>query len=163
MPRRHTAMNFISTRGNTPPTSIDTALVAGLAPDGGLYVPERIPRIALDRPLPTLADTAQAVLAPYFAASSLRGRLADVCRQAFSFDAPLRPLAGDGDYLLELFHGPTAAFTDYAARFLAEALSQLRTDDAPPLTTLVATSRHQTAAVAAGSHPPPGFTVGHPP
>src|SRR3546814_19834832 len=71
--------------------------------DLGLYVPERIPRIALDRPLPTLADTAQAVLAPYFAASSLRGRLADVCRQAFSFDAPLRPLAGDGDYLLELF------------------------------------------------------------
>src|SRR3546814_290365 len=136
MPRRHTAMNFISTRGNTPPTSIDTALVAGLAPDGGLYVPERIPRIALDRPLPTLADTAQAVLAPYFAASSLRGRLADVCRQAFSFDAPLRPLAGDGDYLLELFHGPTAAFKDYAARFLAEALSQLRTDDAPPVTIL---------------------------
>src|SRR3546814_11844239 len=91
------------------------------------------------------------MLAPYFAASSLRGRLADVCRQAFSFDAPLRPLAGDGDYLLELFHGPTAAFKDYAARFLDEALSQLRTDDAPPVTILVATSGDKGAAVAARS------------
>src|SRR3546814_2720594 len=106
MPRRHTAMNFISTRGNTPPTSIDTALVAGLAPDGGLYVPERIPRIALDRPLPTLADTAQAVLAPYFAASSLRGRLAAVCRHAFSFDAPLRTLPAEAAHLLRMFPGP---------------------------------------------------------
>src|SRR3546814_12732593 len=132
MPRRHTAMNFISTRGNTPPTSIDTALVAGLAPDGGLYVPERIPRIALDRPLPTLADTAQAVLAPYFPASSLSGRLADVCRQAFSFDAPLRPLAGDGDYLLELVDGPTAAFKDYAARFLTQAPAQHPTHNTTP-------------------------------
>src|SRR3546814_17503186 len=106
MPRRHTAMNFISTRGNTPPTSIDTPLVPGLAPDGGLYVPERIPRIALDRPLPTPADTTQAVLAPYFAASSLPGALSDVCSQTFSFGAPLGPLLGDGAYLLELLQPP---------------------------------------------------------
>src|SRR3546814_7259631 len=76
-----------------------------------------------------------------------------------SFDAPLRPLAGDGDYLLELFHGPTAAFKDYAARFLAEALSQLRTDDAPPVTILVATSGDTAAAVAAAFHRRAGFTV----
>lgn len=152
-------MNFISTRGNTPPTPIDTALVAGLARDGGLYVPERIPRVAFDRPWPTLADTAQAVLAPYFAESSLRDRLTEVCKQAFSFDAPLRSLAHDGNFLLELFHGPTAAFKDYAARFLAEALSQLRTEDAPPTTILVATSGDTGAAVAAAFHRRAGFKV----
>src|SRR3546814_8238885 len=76
-----------------------------------------------------------------------------------SFDAPLRPLAGDGDYLLELFHGPTAAFKDYAARFLAEAPSQLRTDDAPPVTILVDTSGDTGAAVAAAFHRRAGFKV----
>src|SRR3546814_13828237 len=90
-------------------------------------------------PRSTRTDT----LFPY---TTLFLSLADVCKLAFSFDAPLRPLAGDGDYLLELFHGPTAAFKDYAARFLAEALSQLRTDDAPPVTILVATSEIGQAA-----------------
>ncbi|WP_149196443.1 threonine synthase [Luteimonas suaedae] len=152
-------MNFISTHGNTPPTSIDSALVAGLAPDGGLYVPERIPALADMRPRATLADTAYAVLAPYFAVSSLRDHLTDICAQAFSFDAPLRPLAGEGDHLLELFYGPTAAFKDYAARFLAGALAALRVPEAPTTTILVATSGDTGAAVAAAFHRRPGFEV----
>ncbi|MEZ0469157.1 threonine synthase [Luteimonas salinilitoris] len=152
-------MNFVSTRDNTPPTAIDSALVAGLAPDGGLYVPERIPALADARPGAALADTACAVLAPYFTESSLRDRLAGICTQAFSFDAPLRPLAGEGDHLLELFHGPTAAFKDYAARFLAEALAALREPDAPATTVLVATSGDTGAAVAAAFHRRPGFEV----
>src|SRR5688572_24717337 len=108
----HSSMRFVSTRGNAPATPIDDALAAGLAPDGGLFVPETIPVVALTQPQPTLADTAQRVLAPYFAQSSLRERLGGLCTEAFSFDAPLRPLAGDNDYVLELFHGPTAAFKD---------------------------------------------------
>src|SRR3546814_12262676 len=92
MPRRHTAMNFISTRGKPPPTSIDTALVAGLAPDGGLYVPARITRIALGPPLPTPAAPAPAVLRPYLAASALRARLAGVLHLQLPFAAPTRPL-----------------------------------------------------------------------
>lgn len=151
-------MNFTSTRGNTPPTSIDQALVAGLAPDGGLYVPERIPTLTL-QPGSTLADTAHAVLAPYFAASSLRDSLAAICEHAYSFPAPLRAMAGEDDHLLELFHGPTAAFKDYAARFLAEALSRLRPQGAPPTTILVATSGDTGAAVAAAFHRRPGFEV----
>src|SRR5690606_20953355 len=103
--------------------------------------------------------TAHAVLAPYFAASSLRGSLARICAGAFSFDAPLRPLAGKGDYLLELFHGPTAAFKDYAARFLAGALAALRGPDDPATTILVATSGDTGAAVAAAFHRSPGFRV----
>src|SRR5690606_16954379 len=109
-------MQFISTRGNAPSAGIDAALVAGLAPDGGLYVPVRLPSVDFSAPSASLADTAVHTLAPYFAASAIRERLPAICAEAFSFDAPLRPLAGDSDHLLELFHGPTAAFKDYAAR-----------------------------------------------
>lgn len=152
-------MKFPSTRGGCRPATIDQALAAGLAPDGGLYVPERFPESVVDTPGATLDDTARALLAPYFDDSSLRDPLIDICRRAFSFPAPLRPLHGEGDWLLELFHGPTAAFKDYAARFLAEALSALRADDAPPTTIVVATSGDTGAAVAAAFHRRPGFNV----
>ena len=119
-------MRFVSTRGGIAPTALDLALAAGLAPDGGLYVPEAVPTADLARPGDTLAQTAQALLAPYFAHSRLQAALPAICATAYDFPAPLRPLAADGDYLLELFHGPTAAFKDYAARFLAECLARLR-------------------------------------
>jgi len=152
-------MNFISTRSQTAPTPIDTALIAGLAPDGGLYVPENIPALTLDTPAATLGETAHRVLAPYFTDSALREQLPAICQDAFSFDAPLRSLNGQGDYLLELFHGPTAAFKDYAARFLARALGALRDPGAPPTTIVVATSGDTGAAVAAAFHQRPGFKV----
>ena len=155
-------MQFISTRGQVPPTSIDAALVAGLAADGGLYVPERIEQVDFSAPAASLPATALRTLAPYFASSRLRERLEAICQDAFSFEAPLRPLrplAGAGDHVLELFHGPTAAFKDYAARFLARALEGLRDPDAPPTTILVATSGDTGAAVAAAFHRRPGFRV----
>jgi len=155
-------MNFVSTRGATPATGIDAALIAGLAPDGGLYVPQTIPTLpaALVRmPSPTLADTAREALAPFFADSALREVLPTLCARAYDFDAPLRMLRGRGEYLLELFHGPTAAFKDYAARFLAECLSGLRIADAPTTTILVATSGDTGAAVAGAFHRRPGFAV----
>lgn len=152
-------MKFVSTRGAAPAVGIDAALVAGLAPDGGLYVPESIPAIDLVTPRATLADTARAALAPWFAGSRIESQLADLCAAAFAFDAPLRPLAGQGDYLLELFHGPTAAFKDYAARFLAGALGALREPSSPHTTILVATSGDTGAAVAAAFHRQPGFSV----
>jgi len=151
-------MKFVSTRGQTPPTSIDAALVAGLAPDGGLYVPERIAQVDIEAG-DTLAQTARDVLAPYFVESSLRDALPAICTHAYSFDAPLRAMSGDGDHLLELFHGPTAAFKDYAARFLAEALSRLRPGDAAPTTIVVATSGDTGAAVASAFHRRDGFNV----
>lgn len=152
-------MRFISTRGHTPATDIDAALVAGLAPDGGLYVPEGIPVLASPTCKETLADTATTVLAPYFDESSLRDSLPQLCAQAYSFDAPLRSLKHDGDHLLELFHGPTAAFKDYAARFLAGALERLRDVAAPPTTIIVATSGDTGAAVASAFHRRAGFSV----
>lgn len=174
-------MKCVSTRGQAPAVCIDDALRAGLAADGGLYVPEAIPVLesgawrankaparrrsgAHPHPgppthFPTLADTAGAVLAPYFTDSRLRETLPDLCADAFAFDAPLRPLHGTNDYLLELFHGPTAAFKDYAARFLAGALQHLQHPNAPDTTILVATSGDTGAAVAAAFHRRTGFRV----
>ena len=152
-------MNFFSTRGQTPATSIDAALSAGLAPDGGLYVPEHLPQLPSQPAREQLAETALALLAPYFSDSALRERLPELCRNAYSFPAPLRTLSHADDLLLELFHGPTAAFKDYAARFLAEALSGLREDGAPDTTIVVATSGDTGAAVAAAFHRRPGFRV----
>ncbi len=152
-------IRFVSTRGVVPATSIDAALAAGLAPDGGLYVPERIPRLVFERPCAELAATAHAVLAPWFVDSALRSQLRKICAHAFAFEAPLAALRGEGDWLLELFHGPSAAFKDYAARFLAESLSRLRPADALRTTILVATSGDTGAAVAAAFLQRPGFEV----
>ena len=152
-------MNFLSTRAKTPPTAIDQALSAGLAPDGGLYVPEQFARLSQPLANDSLDATAHAILAPYFEHSALRDSLRDICARAFSFDAPLRPLSQPDDWLLELFHGPTAAFKDYAARFLAEALAGLRDENTAPTTILVATSGDTGAAVAAAFHRRPGFQV----
>jgi threonine synthase len=152
-------MRYLSTRGGSAPVAIDHALAAGLAGDGGLYVPEQLPTIAFDAATRTLAETAQTVLAPYFNASALPAQLGELCADAYNFDAPLRALRGADDHLLELFHGPTAAFKDYGARFLAGALARLRPAGAPPVTILVATSGDTGAAVAAAFHCRPGFRV----
>ncbi len=153
---------YVSTRGGTPPTGLDAALIAGLAPDGGLYVPTRIPRLPASithTASPSLAATAAEALAPYFEASRLRDALPGLCARAFDFEAPLVPMRGAGDFVLELFHGPTAAFKDYAARFLAECLAALRAPDAGDTTILVATSGDTGAAVAGAFHRRPGFAV----
>lgn len=152
-------MNYVSTRGGIAPVSLEVAIAAGLAPDGGLYVPERIPVVDMTHPKATLAQTAEQVLSPYFAGSGLREHLSQLCTTAFDFPAPLRALNAPDDYLLELFHGPTAAFKDYAARFLAETLSRLREPSQPTTTVLVATSGDTGAAVAAAFHRRPGFRV----
>lgn len=152
-------MDFVSTRQQTPPTGFDTALAAGLAPDGGLFVPQTVPTLPPLHPTGSLAETATAVLAPFVAGSALAGSLPALCRHAFSFDAPLRALHGDHDHLLELFHGPTAAFKDYAARFLAGALAKLRCDAGVDTTVVVATSGDTGAAVASAFHDRPGFRV----
>ena len=154
-----TASTYASTRGGVPAVGIEAALAAGLAADGGLFVPERIPVADLSAPSPSLPAMASRTLAPYLAGSSLEPALDALCAQAFGFDAPLRPLAAEHDYLLELFHGPTAAFKDYAARFLAGALAALREPGAPVTTVLVATSGDTGAAVAAAFHRRSGFEV----
>lgn len=95
------------------------------------------------------------VLRPFFADEILERSLEDIVREAFTFDAPTKWLSEDTG-LLELFHGPTAAFKDFGARFLAACLARLSSVDR---TVLVATSGDTGAAVASAFHGRPGFRV----
>ena len=84
-----------------------------------------------------------------------------ISADAFNFPAPLVPLGTSGRLsVLELFHGPTAAFKDFGARFLAASMSRVRQPDDRPLTILVATSGDTGGAVAAAFHGRPGIEVG---
>ncbi|MGO4703106.1 threonine synthase [Dyella sp. 2RAB6] len=153
---------YHSTRGAAEGAGIGEAIAAGLAPDGGLYVPEALPSLKpgdFDAD-GSLADTAARLLRPFFAGHALAAELPAICAEAFSFDAPLRPLPQyPGAAMLELFHGPSAAFKDFGARFLASCFRRLRQAGEPPLTILVATSGDTGAAVAAAFHGQPGVEV----
>ena len=143
-------MLCVSTRGG-PAISLSDAIAQGLAPDGGLYIPVETPGASLKAG--SLAQIARQLVAPYFTNENIE--LDTVCGAAFTFEAPVRAL-GANNYSLELFHGPTAAFKDFGARFLAECLARLTTE---PTTILVATSGDTGAAVAAAFHRRPGFRV----
>ena len=148
---------YHSTRGASPTVPISQAIAAGLAPDGGLYVPSALPHIDPESfdPRGTLADTAATLLAPFFAGDPLTAELSAICAEAFIFGAPLRPLpAHPNTAMLELFHGPTSAFKDFGARFLAACVRRLPRNDCQPLTILVATSGDTGAAVGAAFHRP---------
>ncbi|MCX7041788.1 MAG: threonine synthase [Gammaproteobacteria bacterium] len=154
-------MKYASTRGAAPLVSIGPALAAGLAPDGGLYVPQTLPHLELSRfdGAHTLAEIGPPLLAPFFDGDDLLRELPAICAQAFDFETPLVPIDGDKLFQLELFHGPTAAFKDIGARFLAACLQRLPRSDTRPLTIVVATSGDTGAAVAAAFHQRPGMRV----
>ncbi len=152
-------MKFISTRGAAPAVSLSDALTQGLAPDGGLYLPEAWPAAReWDEPLP-IPEAATRLLQPFFAGDRLQDALPAICREALDLPAPLVPTSDPNLFLLELFHGPTAAFKDFAARFLAACFARLRGPQDPLLTILVATSGDTGGAVAAAFHQRPGFRV----
>jgi threonine synthase len=155
------SLPYISTRGRSPAVPISQAIAAGLAPDGGLYVPEVLPKLdpsAFD-PQGSLADTAATQLTPFFAGDPLAAELPAICAEALDFATPLRALPQQNANVLELFHGPTAAFKDVGARFLAACMRRLPRTDERPLTILVATSGDTGAAVAAAFHRQPGLRV----
>jgi len=157
-------MRIVSTRSRCEVDLIG-AIMQGLAPDGGLYVPDSLPRFAADDIRgDTLADIAAELIAPFFANSAIEDRLTDICTDALNFPVPLRPVAAPAAHLfvLELFHGPTAAFKDVGARFLAATIEAALPllDDERPLTILVATSGDTGGAVAAAFHGRRGIRVG---
>ena len=154
-------MQFVSTRG-TEQVSLSTAITQGLAADGGLFVPVSWPAAAVAQ-LPAgdnLAQVAEKFLEPFARGDALGSHLAAITGEAFNFPAPLLPLRDEARLsVLELFHGPTAAFKDFGARFLAAALTRLRTGAQRPLRILVATSGDTGGAVAAAFHRRPGVQV----
>ena len=112
------ALEYISTRDPGAPVTLSEAIVRGLAPDGGLYVPQHLP--ALDTAalagLSRLPDLARRSLDGFFRGDRLHGELGAIADAALDFPAPTTPVAASPDplYVLELFHGPTAAFKDSA-------------------------------------------------
>jgi threonine synthase len=141
-------MRYISTRGKSPPASFRDVLLAGLAPDGGLYVPEFWPQITMDelgalkgRPY---TDVALRVLAPYVGDAIDHGALGRMIEEsAAAFDtalvAPLIQIA-PADWLLELFHGPTLAFKDVALQLLGRLFAHVIAGGRRRLTIVGATS-----------------------
>jgi threonine synthase len=152
-------LRYVGTRDPEHSATLSEAITRGIAPDGGLYVPGHFPRIdvAADEAL-SLPAVAARVLAPFFAGDALATSLPEICTEAFDFPAPLRMLR-DGTAVLDLFYGPTAAFKDFGARFLAACLARIPARDARPLTILVATSGDTGGAVAAAFHGRPGVEV----
>src|SRR3954469_21796900 len=153
-------MKWISSRGQSPQVSFVDALFAGTAPDGGLYVPERID------PLPTallekLRTAGLVEIATTIGAHLFRDEISEqafglLVRDALNFDVPLRQVT-DRIWALELFHGPTLAFKDIGARVQARLLHHFT--DGTPLTILVATSGATGSAVAQAFHGIPDARV----
>ena len=155
-------MRFMSTRDPKLSAGFADALSQGLAPDGGLYVPEVWPRLAPEAfgPAEDLAAVGTRLLEPFAAGDVLAPSIGDILTEAFDFPAPVVALPRERLSILELFHGPTAAFKDFGARFLAASLGRLRRGKSRPLTILVATSGDTGGAVAAAFHGRPGIEVG---
>ena len=154
-------MRFLSTRGRAPATSFKAALFEGLAPDGGLYVPERIDPWTdaeradlLARPL---VDIGVGVLRPFVQEDVDEATLRSIVDDALNFPVPIVEVE-PRLYALELFHGPTLAFKDVGARVMARLMAALHEGGAP-LTVLAATSGDTGGAVASAFHDVPPTRV----
>ncbi|MDR0487517.1 MAG: threonine synthase, partial [Treponema sp.] len=128
-------MRYYSTRSRSGGVNFRTAALSGLAPDGGLFVPEEIPLYpeAVKSSLGAMdfCDIAFETIKPYLRDEMPDSVLEDIVHSAYPFSAPL--VSVGGRLVLELFHGPTAAFKDFGARFMARAFAWLRRGEEKPL------------------------------
>lgn len=156
-------MLYTSTRNPDVTVSLSEAIARGIAPDGGLYVPQTFPHVTAGQfsDATELAQIGARLLAPFAEGDALAGELAAICEEAFNFPAPLVTLedAPAPVSVLELFHGPTSAFKDFGARFLAACMERIRRGASRKLTVLVATSGDTGSAVAAAFHNRPWADV----
>jgi threonine synthase len=144
-------IRYTSTAGAAPPADLRTALAAGLAPDGGLYLPDPIPAVEAsdwaalrDRPL---IEAATFIGRRLFGGDVAAPVLDALIARAMDFPVPLVRLT-ERVWALELYHGPTGAFKDVGARVMAGLLDALIPEDGDPLTILTATSGDTGGAVA---------------
>lgn len=145
-----------------PARSFREAVLDGLAPGGGLYLPDAIPSIPVTeiaswRGLP-IAEIAARVLGRLVGDEFDEPVFERLTRDAFSFEAPI-VATSDGVHVLELFHGPTLAFKDFGARFLGRVFGALLAERGDHATILVATSGDTGSAVAQGFHGVPNVRV----
>jgi threonine synthase len=141
-------MRYVSTRGESPSIGFLDAVLAGLAPDGGLYVPERWPTFTPDEIAAfagqPYAKVAAAVVGKFVGDDVPAEDLALMCEEAYSTFAhaavvPLKQLA-PGRHLLELFHGPTLAFKDVAMQLLGRLYDYVLSRQSRTMTIICATS-----------------------
>ena len=144
-------MRFFSTKNNAVSVGFKDALFQGLAEDGGLYMPETIPHLGTDFFQSNLSysECAVGMIHPFTKDDLTLAQLSDICELAFDFPIPIKKL-NETDSVLELFHGPTLAFKDFAARFMARTMSHFLENENKEITILVATSGDTGSAVANG-------------
>lgn len=154
-------MKYISTRGLAPAAGFEDVLLAGLAPDGGLYVPDEWPSLSSgdiagfkDKPY---ADVAAAVMAPFAGDAFDHAQLLEMASDVYGrFDHPeVAPLTqvGDEDYILELYHGATLAFKDFAMQLLGAMFDAVLARRDQRLTIIAATSGDTGAAAIEALRP----------
>ena len=155
-------MRYRSTSREAPLTSLRGAVLRGLAPDGGLYMPAEIARHTAEeleefRRLP-FTEVCFRVVKPFATPDVPEEVLWQVVSEAINFPVNLISLS-PGLHILELFHGPTLAFKDFGARFMARLMGYFVRGETRPLTVLVATSGDTGSAVAHGFLGVPGIRV----
>ena len=155
-------MKYHSTNNLAHRVDLKEAILRSLPPDNGLYMPDVLPVLGADfwgswRDL-SFREVGFAVADAFFGEDVPEENLREIVDGTLAFDAPVVTLA-PGDHVLELFHGPTLAFKDFGARFMARLMAHLTRGDDRELTVLVATSGDTGGAVASAFHNVPGTRV----
>ena len=144
-------MKYISTRQQQQETNIKTAILKGLADDGGLFMPEYIPKLdsVFFENLPNLSlqEIGFRVAKEFLGESIADENLEEIIDEVLNFEIPVVKIS-DNIYSLELFHGPTMAFKDVGARFMARMMSYF--SEGKPMKVIAATSGDTGSAVASG-------------
>jgi threonine synthase len=153
---------YHSTNDSSHRVGLKEAILRSLPPDNGLYMPDELPVLDMGfwrhwRDL-TFREIGHAVARAFFGGDVPASSLDEIVDASLTFDAPLVTLA-PGDHVLELFHGPTLAFKDFGARFMARLMAWLTRGEDRQLTVLVATSGDTGGAVASAFHHVPGTRV----
>jgi threonine synthase len=146
-------MKYFSTNNPTHRVSLSEAVIKGLAPDNGLYMPDRIPVLPKEllekMPEMSFREIGYAVIGALFSEDLSEKQIHELVDHTLSFDAPIVKVEEDV-YSLELFHGPTLAFKDFGARFCSKLMSMLVGERNQKVRVLVATSGDTGSAVANG-------------
>ena len=157
-------MKYISLNHNSTPVNFKTAVINGLAPDKGLYFPEKIidlPKKLIDN-IKTIDDheLCYEVIKKYVGNDFSKDELINIIEKTIDFKIPLNMVENHPIYSLELFHGPTLAFKDIGAKFLALCMESINSDmKLKKITVLVATSGDTGGAVAKGFEGIDGINV----
>jgi threonine synthase len=148
-------MLYYSTNNQSGPVSLKGAVIGGMPPDGGLYMPEKLPAIPApwfdNIHLLSFSEIAFDVARAYLEGDVPGKTILDIVNGSFDFPVPLREVE-TSLYSLELYHGPTMAFKDFGARFMSRLMSYLYRNEDRKLNVVVATSGDTGSAVAAGFH-----------